>query len=452
MDIVFVRHAEAVERRPELDDLSRELTPKGRKEVGDSVLRLKKHLEPGKRILIWTSPAARASQTAQIIADALEIKSISSFEWVYTGDFEAFCDALSKVDDKTTLFVVGHMPHLSVWGEQLCGAVISFKKGAMAGLELSSKTPSRAELRWLLRASVPKDPAVSDRSDQHITITDYQGIMIRILSDISERRNQFLREPDDVEHVHQMRVSIRKARSLLSFIKPALDGEEYRSIQAALKSIVDRLSYIREIDVLLEQLRSFQKKDKRFSSRKALAGLLINEREKEKSALHGYLSDDSISVVLDGIASWIQQWDDQEPARFESFALKRFAKWNQDIANALKALDDDDHAKMHSLRIKLKKLHNVQDNIRLPRENTGMELPELKLLQRDLGEICDTYASVSVLLQLGSVYGVRGLSEETGIFTAYLLSLREELKAKFILTKARLSHAPASPGASHEAQ
>lgn len=448
MDIVFVRHAEAVERGPELDDAGRELTPNGRKEIGDAIPKLQEHLEPGKQIFIWTSPAARAFQTAQMIADALEINGVSSFDWIYTGDFEAFSDALGKVDDKAILIIVGHKPHLSIWGEQLCGASISFRKAAMAGLAISSQVPPRAELRWLLRASVQQPADVADRPS---AFKDFQQAMLKILSEISAWQSRFLRDPDDVECAHQLRVSIRQARSLLSFIKPALNGEEYVSMQSALKVVAGRLAYIREIDVLQDQLRSFLNKNKGLSGRKALAGLLKNERKKEETALRGYLADDSLSIIVNGISSWIKLWD-VDPARFELLVLQRYGKWNRDLSDALNALDDDDHVKMHSLRIRLKKLHNVQDNIRLPLESTWMELPELKLLQHDLGEICDTYAGVLILRQLGSVCGVRGLSEETGIFTAYLLSLREELKAKFILTKARLSHVPASPGGSHEAQ
>ena len=435
MEIIFVRHATAVDITAAPDDSGRELTPNGRKEIGDAIPKLREHLEPGKQIFIWASPAARALQTAQMIADALEINGVSSFDWIYTGDFEAFSDALAKVDDKAILIIVGHMPHLSIWGEQLCGANISFKKAAMAGLALSSQVPPRAELRWLLRASVQQPADVADRPS---AFKDFQQAMLKILSEISAWQNRFLREPDDVECAHELRVSIRQARSLLSFIKPAMDVEEYVSMQSALKAVAGRLSYIREIDVLKDQLRSFLKKDKGLSGCKALAGLLKNERKKEESALRGYLSEDSLSIIVNVISLWTQRWD-MDSARFELLALKRYGKWNRDLAGALNTLDDDDHEKIHSLRIRLKKLHNVRDNILLPLESTWMELSELKLLQHDLGEICDTYSGILILRQLDSAFDVKGLSVDTRVFIEYLLSLRQELTGKFIQKKAQIS-------------
>ena len=428
MDIIFVRHAAAVDITAAQDDAGRELTPNGRKEIGDAIPKLREHLEPGRQIFIWTSSAARALQTAQIIARALEINGVSSYDWIYTGDFEAFRDELKETDDKATVIVVGHMPHLSDWGEQLCGARISFKKGAMAGLALSGNTPPKAEMRWLLRASLPQEAVIPERRDSFI---GFQQAMIKVLRGTSAWQSRFLRDPDNVECAHQLRVSIRQARSLLSFIKPALNGEEYVSMQSALKAVAGRVSYIREIDVLQDQLRSFLKKNKGLSGRKALVGLLKNERKKEETALRGYLSDDSLGIIVNGISSWIQRWD-VDPARFELLALQRYGIWNRDLVDALNALDDDDHAQMHSLRIRLKKLHNVQDNVRLPLESTWMELPQLKQLQHDLGEICDTYAGILILRQLDSTFDIKGLSEETRVFTQYLLSLRQELTGKFI--------------------
>jgi CHAD domain-containing protein len=222
-------------------------------------------------------------------------------------------------------------------------------------------------------------------------------------------------------------------------------------MQSALKAVAGRLSYIREIDVLQDQLRSFLKNNKGLSGRKALAGLLKNERKKEETALRGYLSDDSLGIIVNGITSWIRQRD-MDPARFELFALQRYSKWNRNLAEALNALDDDDHARMHSLRIRLKKLHNVQDNVRLPLESTWMDLSRLKLFQHDLGEICDTYAGILILRQLDTTFEVKGLSMETRVFTEHLLSLRQELTGRFLRKKAQISGTLALPGGSHETE
>lgn len=67
MELILWRHAEAEEG---LDDLARELTPKGQKQAAKVAAWLNARLPQDCRVL--TSPAARAQQTAQVLERKME--------------------------------------------------------------------------------------------------------------------------------------------------------------------------------------------------------------------------------------------------------------------------------------------------------------------------------------------------------------------------------------------
>lgn len=432
MNIILVRHGKAEELSYEPDDTKRELTKKGKKEITASMPRLKNHLNDGENILIWTSPAVRAQQTAQIISDELEAENISSFDFIYTGDYASFRNQLENVDDGTTLIVVGHEPHLSSWSKLIYDVKIPFKKGSMAGFRLISRNPLKADLQWLVHSRLPENENPLSAGSKNFTKKDFKQTVINMIDYISDMQNQFLRYPDDTESVHQLRVEIRQLRSLLSFIKPILNAGKYKNNQALLKTIADNFAYMREIDVLSGQWQLFLEKNKDFSDCAALIEVLKDEREKEKGRLCEYASNGAMSGDLNNLSSWVESWDEdyENNARFEQFALKRFEKWNNDAVKAVKNLDFNNLKEIHGARIKFKKVRYVQSNIEIFYNNKFINLSELKSMQDILGNICDTYVNISALQKLSSAYNSKDLQHETGIFIGYLINYREDLKDK----------------------
>jgi phosphohistidine phosphatase SixA len=429
MDIVLVRHGKAVELSYEPDDSKRELTKKGRKEIIKSIPYLKEKLNHGQKVLIWTSNASRALQTAQVIAKELDIDNILMFDFIYTGEYASFIDELKNIDDDTTLLVVGHEPYLSSWGKKMYDVRIPFRKGSMAGFKIINKAPLKAELIWLLHPSVRDTKKSLDNNDSNFMKKDYKLVMIDMIDEISDMIYQYCQYPEDIESVHQLRVSIRKTRSLLSFIKPILNGEEYSSYQSELKEIADRFSYIRELDVIFEQWKSILDKNKELSNCNALTEVLRREREKEKAELCDYVYGNSIYDKLNNVLHWIDSWDENVDSgnQFQNFIMKRFEKWNKDVVDAMKCMDYKDLDEIHSIRIKYKKIRYVQSNINLLNNNKFMHLSDLKSMQDNLGKICDTYVNISILQKLKSIYNTNDINYETGIFIGYILNYRKAL-------------------------
>lgn len=153
MDIILIRHAPAEPRRDNIADIERHLTEKGKRKYRKLVPQLGKKLERVTKqpITMWSSPANRALETAAIVTEELGIAVAASHDFIYTGDFAAFSEALKKVADDTTLLVVGHEPTLSEWFQQLTAQEITLKKGAMIGVKVDQLTPLAAEFQWQIQ-------------------------------------------------------------------------------------------------------------------------------------------------------------------------------------------------------------------------------------------------------------------------------------------------------------
>jgi phosphohistidine phosphatase len=147
-----VRHGIAVPRgTPDIADDQRPLTPKGRKrmqQIGRGLQEL--GLLPDR---IITSPLPRARETAEIVADALDLSDrLEEDDSLRAGSSaEAIRDWL-HTRDEGSLMIVGHNPTLSdLLGLLVTGSLdfplCDLKKGAVA--TLTTRTEGGYILDWV---------------------------------------------------------------------------------------------------------------------------------------------------------------------------------------------------------------------------------------------------------------------------------------------------------------
>ncbi len=111
--LVLFRHAKTEPWNPE-GDFQRSLTERGLKQAPDMARLLKKSgFEPD---LLLSSPAVRARQTAQLVAEAMhaEKNRIQFDDALYLASSEQLFNAIRKLDKKyKKVLVVGHNPGLT---------------------------------------------------------------------------------------------------------------------------------------------------------------------------------------------------------------------------------------------------------------------------------------------------------------------------------------------------
>lgn len=158
MKLYFMRHGIAVDRgnttKPS-DDRQRDLTPKGIKRMRKAAAGLLSLSIPFDRIL--TSPFERARQTAQIVAEVVnmadrleEIQELCPEQSV-----QDLLSGLAAYSGKNNILLIGHEPLLSSTVSFLLsgstGAEIRLKKGGLCCLEVDRFPPKEnAVLHWAL--------------------------------------------------------------------------------------------------------------------------------------------------------------------------------------------------------------------------------------------------------------------------------------------------------------
>lgn len=138
MIIHVVRHAEAIERSPEISEDHRFLTRRGRNRFRKVGKRLRKlGMEPD---VILTSPLIRAVQTADILAETLRYDGELLVAGLLAPGFrpQALDELLSGYPEANEIALVGHEPDVGALVQSLLaaegslsmtkGAVVSFKR------------------------------------------------------------------------------------------------------------------------------------------------------------------------------------------------------------------------------------------------------------------------------------------------------------------------------------
>lgn len=146
MRCYFFRHGIAVDPQAwSGGDFERPLTREGRERLqfeAKAIEDLDLELE---RIL--TSPLLRATQTAAIVADRLDLKSgiVADPRLADGFNLERFGAIVADHADAKSLMLVGHEPTMSATlGRAIGSARIELKKAALAGIEIADPKSSPA--------------------------------------------------------------------------------------------------------------------------------------------------------------------------------------------------------------------------------------------------------------------------------------------------------------------
>jgi phosphohistidine phosphatase len=154
MDLLVIRHAIAVEREEfEGDDDARPLTEEGRRKMAEIAAGLRL-LVPRLDLLV-SSPLVRARQTAEIVAASYGGHGIEQTSALTPDAPLADFEKWAGTQEKATLAVVGHEPHLGTLVTWLLSGIedsrVELKKGAACLVRFDDRV-KRAEgvLVWSL--------------------------------------------------------------------------------------------------------------------------------------------------------------------------------------------------------------------------------------------------------------------------------------------------------------
>lgn len=156
--LILMRHGVAEKAGDGESDLDRNLTIRGLAALRSprGVRRTFSLLNPHDHdnAALWASPAKRAIQTAQVIAEAIGDRPVTTCDALWEQDPTTFLDEV-RAADVHTVIAVGHVPFVNGLTGALTGVKLTFKPGAAAAIDLGeTNDPDPSKLLWFVQSVV----------------------------------------------------------------------------------------------------------------------------------------------------------------------------------------------------------------------------------------------------------------------------------------------------------
>jgi inorganic triphosphatase YgiF len=217
----------------------------------------------------------------------------------------------------------------------------------------------------------------------------------------------------DPEGVHQMRVGVRRMRSVFSVFQPVLPADPTRVLREHLRWLAAELGSVRDLDVFIEELLvplfAVRSDDPGLSRLRAEAERL---REERRQALRKALDSRRQTRLVLELGHWISRsaWREQALSEQSALLFQPAAAFATGVLSRLQRkaekLGQDaitgPPAARHQLRIALKKLRYACEFFRalFPKKDVKRYLKRLSALQDLLGALNDIVTASRVLEEL----------------------------------------------------
>lgn len=155
--LVLVRHGKPEHGGPGTPDALRALTPEGHAAIAGPLgfARTFSLLTPEERAraVIWSSPAVRARQTADVVAEALGGRAIAEHACIWEQDNASFlAEVAATAEHERCIIAVGHIPFMNELTAYLTGVPVSFKPGAACAIELDRRVAGGSgRIAWFVQ-------------------------------------------------------------------------------------------------------------------------------------------------------------------------------------------------------------------------------------------------------------------------------------------------------------
>lgn len=222
---------------------------------------------------------------------------------------------------------------------------------------------------------------------------------------INKTWQEVLEHPLEKSLVRQLRVRLRRLRSVFSLVKPLLPQEEAMEWLQLFKERTNLLGDAREYDVLLMACAKLNLRQEKGTGHgvPVLSKLLGDLRKQAAANSIKELRLNAITAELAGFLLWLYCAPlDKGLSKLtlEEFFSLRFDKWIHKLLSLPEQYPDgQDREQLHKIRIKLKRFRYALQSV--PELSVEPQLlRSLKYLQDQLGLLHDDYINCRLLRQL----------------------------------------------------
>ncbi|HIS39698.1 MAG TPA: CHAD domain-containing protein [Candidatus Aphodovivens avistercoris] len=447
--LVLMRHGKAQTRREGLPDFDRPLTRAGRRTL-QATLPSSLGLWPRKTpCAIWTSPALRTTQTADCLAAALKargtrVTGIEERTCLLDQDLPSFLREFADADVECVA-VVGHNPFIEELCALLTGANVHFSPGALAAIQLPEAEAEPAlgdeAAAHTSREPMPRDsandaadamPASASETKDGLasshefnletvsqaaalagarllwfvqgaacgpwrTLVELEDVVKAAHAQMEARLQDFLRDPDEVETLHKLRVSIRTLRSLHRFLRPFHRAAAAREVQRDLRTLVLPTSRLRELDVLIDEASQME------PPATDLVAACRALREQERDRVLAALTSPKASAALTGASKAARKYrwkrSVERNGLREAQVAARFAQMEHELDQQLQRTDLADAEATHDVRKAAKRVRYAAERFGsfVGEERAARASARMKGVQDNLGALCDARVNVAIV-------------------------------------------------------
>ena len=198
------------------------------------------------------------------------------------------------------------------------------------------------------------------------------------------------------ETIRELRIQIRRLRSLLKFFQPFLPQEGLKIHADKLRQWGELLGNIRDLDVLQESWNNFSSRcNLQINDSDNWMGSISERRDFLSATVLHKLEQGELTRNLYELQGWLMQEvkDEAGAAETDNYVRKALIAAVKDLRSELGALEGIPEIKqLHALRIRIKRLRYLLEALSVvPRYHDEAFITATKKLQTLLGKINDVY-------------------------------------------------------------
>lgn len=416
--LVLVRHGKAEKAPDDSSDLYRELTPDGRHALEIAYPRTFSLLEDYDDVNVWSSPAIRAMQTAQVVANVLGVDGIEVDQTLYDQNVDAIFAQISTTSEDTVV-IVGHVPSLDAIASRLLGMTIRLNKGAALALELPQPeaaaegevaTPAPASLLWFVDG--PK-PSVWG------SLVSIEGEVTASAGELAASAERFFSNPDDTDALCDFRMAVRRLRSLVSFLSPWESKKQAERADKILRNLLDATARLRGIDIFSQTVDDLVEAGE-LGENSLLPVACAHERKLERSSFMELVRKKSLVKKLDALVEELSsfRWKKSVLARglSEEDLRSRFDEELDALDQVLFGLDLSSANAVYDARRDAKELHYVANRLGVVLGDERAQMSQyMDEIQRDLGALCNARTNATLADEFRHSPRFRGVRADLGV-------------------------------------
>lgn len=413
--LVLVRHGKAEKAPDDSSDLYRELTPDGRHALEIAYPRTFSLLEDYDDVNVWSSPAIRAMQTAQVVANVLGVDGIEVDQTLYDQNVDAILAQISTTSEDTVV-IVGHVPSLDAIASRLLGKDIRLNKGAALALELpqpaatAEEEATPASLLWFVDG--PK-PSVWG------SLVSIEGEVTASAGELAACAERFFNNPDDADALCDFRMAVRRLRSLVSFLAPWESKKQAERADKVLRNLLDATARLRGIDIFSQTVDDLVEAGE-LGENSLLPVACAHERKLERSSFMELVRKKGLVKKLDALVEELSgfRWKKSVLARglSEEDLRSRFDEELDALDQALFGLDLSSANAVYDARRDAKELHYVANRLGVVLGDERAQMSQyMDEIQRDLGALCNARTNATLADEFRHSPRFRGVRADLGV-------------------------------------